>query len=459
MQVTQANALARASQNMTWREKRLLALAISRVRRSDKNLHTFLFPFDDLRKLLEFEHDNDAYRRVRELTRSLLTRVLEVDNPDGSWKMHQWVSAAEYLPRGHAENPNKIPCLKIRLHDDLIPHVLKLTEHFGSYALAQVLGFKRFTSGRIFELLYHTSQNFRIKTVIFELNDLKKRLGVPGKYPNFADFDKRILRPAQKDCAEFTELNFAYQTKKTGRKVTSIDFTVIHNEEYQLALDLLPETIEIQTIREKIPPGDTRQTDDYDQVAEDLRSTGWLFDPNVTIADYGTNLVRDTVAMARQIERRSAGTKNPITNLPGLIKKMLDEGSAKGFTATKQQKNKQKDQQEAVTLIVATIESSFDTDRASLAEKTWQELSNTKQKKVRTELQKTLPEAIRVQLDRNGWNGKAYTSFRNTAMDHLGLLTYPENLRTLKTFTEAQPSYQEQPAETKNKIIEQLGNT
>lgn len=30
LQVTQANALARASQNMTWREKRLLALAIDR---------------------------------------------------------------------------------------------------------------------------------------------------------------------------------------------------------------------------------------------------------------------------------------------------------------------------------------------------------------------------------------------------------------------------------------------
>ena len=180
LQVTQANALARASQNMTWREKRLLALALSRVRRSDQYLHTFLFPFDDLWKLLEFEQDHDAYRRVRELTRSLLTRVLEVDNPDGSWKMHQWVSAAEYLPRGHADNPNKISCLKIRLHDDLIPLILRLTEHFGSYALVQVLGFKRFTSGRIFELLYHTSQAFRIKPSCSNSPTSKNAWGLPG---------------------------------------------------------------------------------------------------------------------------------------------------------------------------------------------------------------------------------------------------------------------------------------
>jgi hypothetical protein len=136
---------------------------------------------------------------------------------------------------------------------------------------------------------------------------------------------------------------------------------------------------------------------------------------------------------------------------------MLDDQSAKGFTATKQKKVKQKDQKEAVSQIVTTIESTFDTDRADLAEKTWQELSKAKQKKVRTELQKTLPEAIRVQLDRNGWNGKAYKSFRNTAMHKLGFLTYPENLRTLNTFTKAHPSYQEQPLDTQKKIIEQLG--
>ena len=459
LQVTQANALARASQNMTWREKRLLALALSRVRRSDQYLHTFLFPFDDLWKLLEFEQDHDAYRRVRELTRSLLTRVLEVDNPDGSWKMHQWVSAAEYLPRGHADNPNKISCLKIRLHDDLIPLILRLTEHFGSYALAQVLGFKRFTSGRIFELLYHTSQAFRIKTVVFELADLKKRLGVAGKYPNFADFTKRILKPAQKDCAKFTELNFAYQPKKTGRKVTSIEFTVIHNEEYQLALNLLPETIVIQTIREKIPPGGLEPTDDLEQVAEDLRSTGWLFDPHVTIADYGIDLVRDTVALAKQIDRRAAGTNNPIKNLPGLISKMLDEGSAKGFTAKQQQKLKQTSQKEAVVRIITTVEAGFDQERASVAEETWQELSNAQQKKVQSELRKTLPEAIRVQFNRNGWTGKAYTSFRNGLMERQGLLTYPDNLRTLKAFAAAQLIYQEQPAETQKKILQQFSNT
>ena len=458
LQVTQANALARASQSMTWREKRLLALAISRVRRSDQNLHTFLFPFDDLRKLLEFEHDNDAYRRVKELTRSLLTRVLEVDNPDGSWKMHQWVSAAEYLPRGHAENPNKISCLKIRLHDDLIPHVLRLTEHFGSYALAQVLGFKRFTSGRIFELLYHTSQAFRIKTVIFELDDLKKRLGVAGKYPNFADFTKRILKPAQKDCAKFTELNFTYQPRKTGRKVTSIEFTVIHNEEYQLALNLLPETIVIQTIREKIPPG-SEPTDDLDEVAEDLRSTGWLFDPHVTIADYGIDLVRDTVAMAKQVERRAAGTRSPITNLPGLIKKLLDSGSAKGFTTKQQQKQKRTNQKETILRIINTIETSFDQERANVAEETWQALTGAKQKRVRAQLQDTLPDAIRVQFDRNGWTGKAYQSFRNGVLEKQGLLTYPDNLKTLKAFTEAQPIYQEQPTETQETILRQLSNT
>jgi hypothetical protein len=47
-----------------------------------------------------------------------------------------------------------------------------------------------------------------------------------GKYMMFGDLNRNVLKKAQKEMLETTDIKFIYETKKTGRKVTGLVFTI-----------------------------------------------------------------------------------------------------------------------------------------------------------------------------------------------------------------------------------------
>jgi plasmid replication initiation protein len=72
---------------------------------------------------------------------------------------------------------------------------------------------------------------------ILEINELKKMLGIPEKYPKFADFKRYMVEPAIKQLNAKTNMKVSFSTQTKKRKVTHLKFEFKLENQLKLALD------------------------------------------------------------------------------------------------------------------------------------------------------------------------------------------------------------------------------
>ena len=441
--VTQANALARAAQTMTLQEKRLLLLVMSRIRQSDTDFTTYQIPVTEIQKLLDLS-TKEAYRMLEDITKRLMSRVVKVDTPKGGWEMFQWVSKAKYVAREDPDNALGRTYLELRLHQDMRPLLLQLSKHFASIPLAQLVNLPSFNSVRLFEILYHESHQLQRHKLSFALDDLKLRLGAEGKYPNFADFERRILLKAQEDCQTHTPLHFSYSARKTGRKVSHVDFLITRNGKVPPEQPRLPERA-----GESTPPAPTSQ----DRALEaELRASGFLFDPAKTIARYGADLVRDTLKLAKKRQAAAAKGKHPITNLGGLIYRLLKEGTAKALKSQEEGESLERE----VKSCLEKLMGAFDEARRSFGRDTWGRLPYTEQTDIHQRMGENLRPFTRKQLQAKGWQGPFYEASRHEFMLRSGHLDYPPQLLSLEAFLGGNVLFKQQPRAVQEVLLARL---
>ena len=169
-------------------------------------------------KICGIDYDNGKnYQDVKATLKKLRDRSMWMTLSDGSETPVSW------LDRVTANKKKGI--INIRLDDRLIPYLFDLKQQFTQYQLYNVLGMKSAFSVRIYELM--KSYSFR-HTITFEIDELKKLLMVEDvkSYNRFPDFRRFVLEKAQAEINELTDIDISFEPIKTGRKVTSIRFTI-----------------------------------------------------------------------------------------------------------------------------------------------------------------------------------------------------------------------------------------
>jgi plasmid replication initiation protein len=221
--VTQANKLAEASYTMTLEEKRIVLLLLSLVRRDDKDFKTYRIPITDIRDYLGLR-TNKLYDDIKRVAEALLSRVLHIPEEGEGWLKVGWVSSARYVPKGY--RGAEMACLDLSFSPEMKPYLLELKAHFSSYMLQNVAGLRSFYSIRLYEIL---KSRRRLKTVSFNVPELRKILKAEKKYGNYKDFRNRVILIAQNELAEKTDLAFDYREARRGRKVLSVSFDIRDN--------------------------------------------------------------------------------------------------------------------------------------------------------------------------------------------------------------------------------------
>jgi len=280
--VTQANALARSAQEMTLQEKRLLLLIISQIRRSDKDFVLYRLPIITIQKYLGLSNKN-VYSEMEIAVDRLMKRVVTIENEEGHWEKFQWISYCRYCSKGKNNNETY---LEVRLHDHLRPLLLNLQKHFGNVYLHQIAPMPSVNSIRIFEILYYSAmyseakQKFLKPSLRFQVDSIKERLGLKGKYKNFAFFRRDILERAQRDCEQYTSLVFSWKEEKQGRRIAVLDFTVKRNPMFKKdsfpspKLVTEPEILPIPQPPIIVPPLTTNLTPEQTQSLTLLKENG-----------------------------------------------------------------------------------------------------------------------------------------------------------------------------------------
>jgi len=223
LSVVKSNKLVEAKYKLTLNEQRLILLMVSMIKPEDEDFKNIRIRIKDLKEILDLRR-KDLYEEVPEITKKLMSRVLEIKDIEEKRLLQiSWLSSAEYLFGEGVVELSFDPKLK--------PYLLKLKEAFTIYNLQSVLKLRSSYAIRFYELL---KQYEKIGNRKFKIKELKDILGIGKKeYKLYGDFKRRVILPAQKELREKTDIYFEFEEVKKGRKVVELIFNIYKNPNFK----------------------------------------------------------------------------------------------------------------------------------------------------------------------------------------------------------------------------------
>lgn len=200
--------------DLSLNEQKILLILTSTIQPTDETLTKQTFRAIDLANLLNIT-PQAMYQELPKLTRKLLRCYIEVEF-EGVLIQANLLSSARY-ERGSGR-------VTLTLSDDLKPFYLQLQNHFTSYQLKYILRLNSKYSIRFYEFFQCALVHGGFLTTIDELRMLMAL--TQKSYQRYADFNRKVLKPAITEINELTDLEVSYCEIKEGRRVVSLDFKV-----------------------------------------------------------------------------------------------------------------------------------------------------------------------------------------------------------------------------------------
>lgn len=234
--VFQHNNLVEARYSLTLQEKRLILWLISKVRPDEEDFKKHELSVQEFMDLMQLKgHAN--YKELQKITLGLMKKILVIKNPEEK-KLIQvaWINYAHY-----EEGSGRI---QISFSDAMKPFLLHLKSRFTAIAITDLMQFTSIHAIRVYELL---KQHERIGERTLTIDDIKACCGVTGKLKQYVDFENKLLLIAQREINDKSDIEFTFERKKTGRKITAIKFIIRKNRQHLSNIEHHDETRELGT--------------------------------------------------------------------------------------------------------------------------------------------------------------------------------------------------------------------
>jgi plasmid replication initiation protein len=201
--------------DLSLEEQKLILTLASMVQPQDTEFKEYEFKIKNFIELLGVK-DQSRYTEVPKITKELMKKVFEIREGKDILQL-SWLSSARY------KTGEGIVILKF--DSNLKPYMLQLGTEFTKYKLANILSMKSKYSPRMYEFL--KCNEFKKQGYIeIEVAELRKLLKAENIYPMYNDFKRKIIMQTQKELKKLADISFEFEEIKTGRKVTSIKFTI-----------------------------------------------------------------------------------------------------------------------------------------------------------------------------------------------------------------------------------------
>lgn len=295
--VVQSNRFLDSPKNLTLNEYKLFMFVVSKINPDGNEIEKIRVTADEFANVLGAEKKNNIYKELKVASDRLLNRIITVHYPEKQLftKTHLIASINYWYGKGYVD---------IAISPDMKPHLLKLKENFTQYKLSNIARLSSIYAIRIYELL---KKQEVLGQRTFFLEDLRNKLGLsPETLQTFKNFRVRVLKTAQEEINEKTDIEISYTYQKTGRKVTAIIFSIQSKNAYreqnkQLYLDHKNDEDKNNLINEIVKLGYTEQQ------ARELISN-----------DESKHIQEAVLAVKEQIEKGNA--QNPKAMLQAAIK-------------------------------------------------------------------------------------------------------------------------------------------
>ena len=213
--VVKANALIEGRKTFSLLEMKLLLTVISQIKKEDKDFERYRVNIQEFQKATNVK--GKAYERIRNTAKTLKGKNIELETEAGHHQTSYFTDIFTYKNKGY------IDCY---ISPFLKPYLLDLISkgNFTIYDIRNVINCKSVHSIRIYQLL---KQYEKIGSRTVTLKDLKFILGLDlDQYTRWANFKARILETARRELKKHSDIYFEYETKRQGRLIDKITFTI-----------------------------------------------------------------------------------------------------------------------------------------------------------------------------------------------------------------------------------------
>ncbi|SMC28896.1 Initiator Replication protein, partial [Desulfacinum hydrothermale DSM 13146] len=210
--VKMSNAIARGSYDAcSYLEPRIVALLAAQVHSSEKQLRDYVLSVEDI---LGGKPEGGKNIQILEaIVDRLISKIVRIKRPEG-WVAYAFFSAVAY--------DSKQKTLTISLHPDMQKYFLNLRKHFTLFNLWEFLQLNTVYSQKLFLFLKSWESE---ESIEISLDELYEIMEIPASFrTNFSIFRTKALEKAQKEIEQKTQLRFAWQPLRQGRKVVAIRF-------------------------------------------------------------------------------------------------------------------------------------------------------------------------------------------------------------------------------------------
>jgi plasmid replication initiation protein len=219
---TNSNDLVNARYSLGLTETRLFLLALSQISPKDEELKAYKIYINEF--LESIGADTKAYdnsKIMKPITKSLISKVIEITKKDGRPSQFNLVSTADYC------KDEKGVYVLIGFNTYIKADLIQLKEKFLTYDLRYVLPCKSVHSVRLYQLLkQYLFKGERIESVA----NLKYMFEAEKQYTRYSNFKDKIIIQAQKELEEKTDICFKFEEIKSCRTITHIKFSIYKNQ-------------------------------------------------------------------------------------------------------------------------------------------------------------------------------------------------------------------------------------
>ena len=361
-----------------------MAIALSRIEFNHKDvdspLEAKLFPGELKRLISDPSH---IYRDLKKISKTIPGHTMFIEDGKGNFESFSIVTNAIYQDG----------IFTVKFNGALKEHILGLEKNYTTLELSVMTDFRKNSSFRLYELLKkdayriparegaYIQVEYNISEIRFIIGlanaddaDVRKAIANMGndidwdelyekldkkdrKYAEWRDFQKYILKTAQEELEERSDIRFEYEGIKEGRRTKRVLFTIYRNvPKNPEIIDERQQIIEMNSVkyRQMEMPYDS-----FPELYDELVGHNKLAKEDVDLllqkARGNADVVRNAVKMADE--------QNYIANYMGWLIKCIEEGYTKVDTISGSVEAAEK---------VRTVKEDYEKDKKSIAKRMWE---------------------------------------------------------------------------------------
>ncbi|MDC4585417.1 replication initiation protein [Acinetobacter baumannii] len=210
--IVKSNQVVEASYTLTTVEQRLILSAIAQIPKGQEVTDEYVYrvSVEDLKQF--GANETTAYRDLKDGLNRLYDRSIILRSSDRT-KRTRWVQMIDYL--------DSKGVVGVRFSKDILPFLSNLSTEFTKYLASDLIGITSAHAIRLYELLV---QYRSVGKREISVEDLRWMFELQDKYPVWADLKRWVIDQSLKEINKFSPLTVTYDTKKTGKKITSVVF-------------------------------------------------------------------------------------------------------------------------------------------------------------------------------------------------------------------------------------------